>query len=396
MFSFVFLFYRGCWDLNEIEEISFVIGTAFDPASEMDRDEYRKETGRQLPKGMFKMTNQVVIPGEIESGGEGGSSNEGPFFNISSMGMTSFKTNRNFTTRRSRPMNYEHLKIIIINEELAREGIMDHLLDFFARDHEMRRDMLVLISEGQGYDILEKKLPLEMMPAMSIEMISENAPRGHGIPQEKYIGELITDVLSGQSYIVPRIVDKEGDDFKVAGAAIFLGSNNKMIGLLGEYDIQGYGWVTGEMENEALEAYYGENEIPFVYENDFTQVNVDYSHIEGRDVFNLEIRSEGFFVDNWIDHIDLDSVETLQKLEQEIGREIERQATKIIKKMQTEFYADIFKLHEEVRINDFSHWQQVKENWDGKDGAFSKAEINIETQVEIRHYMTNEELEERR
>ncbi|MFC0560362.1 Ger(x)C family spore germination protein [Halalkalibacter alkalisediminis] len=386
----------GCWDLTEIEQLSFVIGTALDPVDDEEiKARYQKETGRPLPKEMFQVTNQVVIPGLIEGGGEGGGSPaEGPFFNIRSTGMTNFKINRNFTSRRSRVMNYEHVKVVLINEELAREGIIESVIDFFARDHAMRRDFLVLISKGSGYEILENKLPLEIMPAISIEMMSNNTEKGHSIPPKKYIGELINNVASHQSYIIPRITKTGGDGIKLAGAAVFFGRENKMVGWLGEYDIQGYGWVTGEVENEAIEAFYGPEQKPFVFETDSGEVKVDYQHENGKDLFTITIMAEGFFVDNWIGGIDLDTHETISKLEQEVANEIKRQSTKVIEKMQNEFYTDIFQLHDEVRIHENSYWQEVKDRWDGEDGAFSKAEINLEVDVEIRHYMTTAELEE--
>jgi spore germination protein len=389
------LILSGCWDRNEIEEISFVLGSALDP---MDDEEvirkYKEETGRAIPKEMFLMTYQVVIPGQLGGGGvEGGSSGGLPFYNIRSAGMTSFSNNRNFTSRRSRSMNLEHLKVLIINEELAREGIIEHLIDMFVRDHAMRRDIIVFISKGKGYEILEKKLPLEIAPSISIDMISGNASRSHKTPPEKFIGELMSNVISDQSYIVPRIAKTEGE-FNVAGAAVFLGKENKMVGWLGEYDVQGYSWVTGEAENEVVEAFFGREETPFVYENDYTDTQIQYNQKDGKDFFNILIKSEGFFVENWIKGIELGSQESILKLEKAVAKEIERQATKIIEKMQTEFYTDIFKFYDQVRINNFSYWQEVKDHWDGEAGAFSQAEVNVEAKVKIRHHMTTEQLEQ--
>lgn len=385
----------GCWDLKEIEEISFVIGTAIDPIDDEEiKTTYQKETGRSLPKEMFQLTNQVVIPGLIEGGGDGGgSTSEGPFYNIRSVGMTTFKTNRNFMSRRSRPMNYEHLKVLLINEELARQGVIGKVVDFFARDHEMRRDILVLISKGRGWEILENKLPLEIMPAISIEMMSNNTERGHSIPPPTYIGQLISHVASHRSYIIPRIIKTGGNGIKLAGAAVFFGRENKMVGWLGEYDVQGYGWVMGEVENEVIEAFYGPDQKPFVFETDYSKVELDYQHENGKDLFTITIMAEGFFVDNWIGSIELDSQETISKLEEAVASEIKRQSTIVLEKMQNEFYTDIFQLHDQVRINEYDYWQEVKDRWDGKEGVFSDAEINVEVVVEMRHYMTTEDIE---
>ncbi|KHF41395.1 Ger(x)C family spore germination protein [Halalkalibacter okhensis] len=394
MLMCVFLL-TGCWDLNEIEEIGFALAVALDPVDDDEeiKETYLQETGRPLPKEMIQLNYQVVIPGQIEAGGEeAGGQAEGPFFNIRSVAMTIIKANRNFTTRRSRTMNTEHLKVLIINEKLARKGIIKELVDFFARDHEMRRDKIVLISEGNGYEILERKMPLEMMPALSIDMISENESRSHSIPKPMEVGELINNVIDQNSYIIPRII-KTKNEFKMAGAAVFRGPDNLMLGWLGVYDIQGYNWLIGNVENEVLEAFYGPNEIPFAYENDFSDAEIDYQHENGKDVFRITIKAEGFFGEDWITELELNSADTLVKLEKAVEEEIKRQAEKIIEKMQTEFFTDIFGFHDEVRIHNFSYWEKVKENWDGEDGVFRDAEIEIDVKVKIRHHMTQEELQ---
>src|SRR5699024_11667123 len=51
---------------------------------------------------------------------------------------------------------YEHLKVIVFSEELAREpGVFESLVDVFIRYHEMRRATRVFISRGNASDILD-------------------------------------------------------------------------------------------------------------------------------------------------------------------------------------------------------------------------------------------------
>lgn len=387
------LFLTGCWDRTEIEEVSFVLAVALDPVEDEDElaKQYRQETGKPSPKKMFQLTNQVVIPSKIST--EGGATGS-PFFNIRSAGMTNFKINRNFATRRSRAMNYEHLKVIIINETLVREGIIRKLIDFYVRDHQMRTDTLIFVSKGKGSEILAEKLPLEHMTAISIDMISENAERSHQMAPPKQIGELSKDVLSGQSYIVPRITKLEGGEFKLAGAAVFQGQENKMVGWLGEYDVEGYTWVIDEKKNQIVEAFFGPEQQPFVFEIDAAHTKTRYERKDGKNTFHIEIRTEGFFVDNWIEQINLDSQETISQLEQAVEKEINYQVNKVIRKMQEEFHTDIFQFHQKVKQADYAYWQEIKKNWDGADGLFSEADIHVETMVKMRHHMTIEQLEE--
>jgi spore germination protein len=387
--SLVFL--TSCWDRTEIEDVGFVLATALDPVEDEDElaRKYEEETGKPVPDHMFQMTAQVVVPGQLqpESGGQGQ-----PFFNIRASGLTNFKTNRNFASRRSRGLGFDHLKVLLINEELARQGIIDHLIDFYSRDHVMRTNILVFISDGKGYEILKNKLPLEIMPAISIRMINENAKRGHQIPNQKKIGDLKADVINKRSYIIPKISEKKGKDLNVSGAAVFQGHTNKMIGWLNDYDIEGYEWIVGEKENAVMDAFYGKDQQPFTFETDFSKSTIKYE--KGKNTFHVEIHAEGFFVDNWIDHINIDSQKTIGKLEQAVEKEIENQAKKIIKKMQEEYYADIFEFYKEIKKSDYTYWQEIKENWDGEDGLFTNADITVKAKVKIRHYMTIEQLEE--
>jgi spore germination protein len=384
----------SCWDRTEIEEIGFILATALDPPEneeELART-YRLETGRDLPKGMVRMTNQVVIPGALRpEGGEG----QHAFFNISSTGITNFKTNRNFASRRSRGLTYEHLKVLIINEELVRHGDLSHLMDFFVRDHVMRTDILIFISDGKGNEILQHKLPLEIMPAVSLNMIMENHERAHHLPSPLPIGELAGKVLSNQSYLVPRIVKMGGKGVKVTGAAVFEGGTNRMLGWLGDFDIEGYEWVSGDKVNEVMDAFYGEERYPFTFEIDRADSSISYERKGETNTFTVDIRTEGFFVDNFIAApIALEAQETLVKLEQAIAEEITYQANQIIKKMQEQFYVDIFQFHDQVKQNDYSYWKEIEKNWDGEGGEFVNAEITVEAEVKIRHFMTIEQLEE--
>lgn len=380
----------SCWDLTEIEEIGFVIALAIDPLDEEDYEkfesQFKKETNLD-PGQLYKTTYQLVIPSAIT---EELAFEEIPFFNISSVGRTNFKTLRQIAARRSRRLNFEHLKAITINEELARTGALGKFTDLYIRDHEMRRTTLVYVSKGNGYEVLEAKLPLEMMPGISIKMIQDNYPAHHGMPFPKPIGELATCVLDEKSYIVPRITAKKGGDFVIAGAGAFLGKTNELLGWLGEEDLEGYNLIRGEAENASVEASLEEN--LFVVELDNMDSVITYQQKNGEDHFHIEIKAEGFLTESWLEGIEIGEQEEIEKVEAALEEEIERLASKIVVKMQDEFHADIFELHKSVQKNNYARWKEVEDEWDGENGYFSDAIIEISVKAKIRHYMTTEQL----
>ncbi|WP_268237305.1 hypothetical protein [Paraliobacillus quinghaiensis] len=36
------------------------------------------------------------------------------------------------------------------------------------------------------------------------------------------------------------------------------------------------------------------------------------------------------------------------------------------------------------------YWDEIKDNWEGEDGYFSKSKVVVKAEVQTRHYMTNE------
>lgn len=384
------LLLTSCWDLTEIEEIGFVLAVALDPLSKEElaeyKKEYKKETG-QPARQMYKTTYQVVIPSMIVA--EGPKLEDQAFFNITTVGRTNFKMNRHISARISRRFNYEHLKVIIIDEELLKTEELEKIIDFYIRDHEKRLDALVYVSKGEGREILKQKLPLETIPTLSIKMISENYQTHHGMVVSKEIGELVNFVRAEKSFVIPRISAEEGKDLIIAGAAVFLGGTNELIGWLGEADVEAYNLVVGEAENLIMEATLNEQLFDFEMDNFDTVIN--YQLKDGQDFFEIKLKAEGFFVDNLLNDIDIGEEETNKKLEAAVAKEIERLATEIIEKMQSEFQADIFELSKIVKNKNYRRWKEMKDKWDGEDGYFSKANIEINTKVKIRHHMLIEQ-----
>lgn len=385
------LLLTSCWDLVEIEEIGFVLAVALDPLSEEElaeyKKQYKKETG-QPARQMYKTMYQVAIPSMIVKEAPGYENK--PFFNITSVGRTNLKMTRHIAAKRSRRLHYHQLKVIIMNEQLLKTGEVAEFIDFYLRDHEMPRDTLVYVFKGAGKAILNQKLPLEIMPAISIKMIQDNYKVHNGMPAPKPIGELATSVLDTKSYIVPRISGKEGKDFTLAGAGVFLGETNELIGWLGEEDIEAYNLVVGEAENHIIEATLNEQLFDFEFDN--FDVVINYQLKEGQDFFEINLRAEGFFVENWLDDIVIGEEETNKKLAAAVEKEIERLASKLVEKMQSEFQADIFELSKIVKKKNYRRWKEMKDKWDGKDGYFSKANIEINAKVKIRHHMLIEQL----
>ncbi|MCM3713696.1 Ger(x)C family spore germination protein [Alkalihalobacillus oceani] len=382
----------GCWDSRDIEELGFVLGIAFDPVKEEERheDHIEEELGEAIGDSeaherFFRKTYQIAVPQDSQSGEDIQS-----HFNLTSIGLTNFKVARNLATRSSRALNSEHLKVLIINEELVRNGMLEHLADFYLRDHEMRRRVLVLISKGEAKANFDVKVPLEKMPALYIREVLENYEKTLQMPKYVEMGDVTSFIINQYSYIIPRIVSGK-TDIKVAGAAVFDGQENKMVGWLGEAETEGYNWVVGDAENGVLEVNYEDKGV-FVYESFSAKTSLDFERRGEQNVFTIDVKTEGSFAEKWIEGIDVADIETNIKLQQAVEEKIKAEINQIVEKMQNEYSLDIFRFGMKINRKDPKYWEEIKDRWDGEDGLFKDAIVHTNVSVKVRNYMTEEKL----
>jgi spore germination protein len=287
----------------------------------------------------------------------------------------------------SHRLNYEHLKVFVIHEELVRQGLLADLVDFYIRDHEMRRRTFVFVSKGEAQALLEQFVPLEDMPAMFLERLAENYPRVLQMPRTKEIGEISERLLGKRSYMIPRItVGENGKDHVLAGAAVIRGVDNKMIGWFGEYDIEGYNWVLGEAENGIVEVKTDHEDLGeeyIVFETDKVDTEVNYERKNGRNYFDVSIKADGFLVESWLHGVDISDEETLELLEAETKHKIEKQARDIMAKSQQEFHTDVFEFIIKIKHEEYDYYEKVREKWDGPEGEFQHADVSVSAVVNI-------------
>ncbi|GJM81154.1 hypothetical protein HMSSN139_36500 [Paenibacillus sp. HMSSN-139] len=173
------VFTTGCWDRVEIEERGFVVGAGIDLAEEEEAE-----------KGRYMLTFQFVIPGGLQAK-EGGSKNgkSATFFNLSSSANTMFTAARDMSFLTSRSPYLQHLRMILISEEMAASGDLANALDLFLRDHEMRRATKIMVTEGEARKLLETNPKNEKLPVMYFESTALNPTKSSRIyPPDQYRG----------------------------------------------------------------------------------------------------------------------------------------------------------------------------------------------------------------
>lgn len=147
----------GCYNYREINELAIVSGISI------------TKEGNDI-----KLTTEVINPKKEQDASSG---EEPEFITYTKKAKSIQEAIRKMIQESPRKMYGAHIEILIIDEKIAKKDLMD-ILDFFARDPEIRREFKVLI--GKNDDILKITTPLEKISSQNIRDSLEN--------NSKYLG----------------------------------------------------------------------------------------------------------------------------------------------------------------------------------------------------------------
>ena len=155
----IFVFFTGCWDRQELNQLAIVSGIGVDPGP---------------TEGEITVVYQVVNP-SASSGTLGVSSTMTPFMTLQTSAKTIYAAIRKSSREISRKLYFGHLQVIVIHSELAEKSGIKDLLDMMYRDPEIREDIPVVIAKGQKTDdVLSNQSILESNNSLSILKHLEN------------------------------------------------------------------------------------------------------------------------------------------------------------------------------------------------------------------------------
>lgn len=379
---FCLIITSGCWDSIEIEERGFVIGVGVD-LNEKPKDE-----------GPLSLTQQFVIPSGLSQGGGSGEGGAGDAFqNIMSSGNTIFETVRRVAARTNRSPFYEHIKLIIVSDELAKSEHFPDVLDYFLRYPEMRRGTQIMVTPEKAGDILEITPKNEKLPAMYIKSISKNNYKNARMVPPTRIGKIHENLLGNDSYMIQMIVKLNQEEVKISGQAVFNGYTDKLVGFIEEDATEGVNFITGELKGGLLEAKIKDEVV--VYEMDKVKTDIEPIYEKGKIKFNVTIQTTGTIPESY-KSFDLLDEEEINLTEKAIKEKIHEFTKLAISRVRDELKTDIFGFSQKFRVKYPNEWEDMKNDWDIGENYFqqSEIEVNVNTVVDRSGTIIRSSLEE--
>ncbi|GAA4710328.1 Ger(x)C family spore germination protein [Brevibacillus fulvus] len=331
------LFLTGCWDRRELNEISMVSGMAVE----------------QGEKKKYRMTVEVINPTAELNPAKGTSTT--PAITYSMEGDALSQLRNKMDVGMSRRMVYSHMRIVYIDEKIARKGFLE-FLDFLERDREIRDDFYMIVASGvPAKDALAITYPIQKAPSLKVHAQLQALARDWGgspdVREADVINALTTEGIEPVAIAVGVQGDAEQgmsmDNEKsvepnallvVKGMGVF--KKEKLLGYVSVTDTRNFMWIRNKLRFTSLLVPYKNNKFFSVrIFRSGTRINVDYQ--QGRPVISIKIKAEGR-IDTAQFNSKLDDPKSYRELERQTKAEIEKQIKTTIHTVQKKFASDIF------------------------------------------------------
>ncbi|AIQ33408.1 spore gernimation protein GerC [Paenibacillus sp. FSL R5-0345] len=382
------IFITGCWSRRELNDLAITVGLGIDKIGDQ-----------------YQVSAQVVLPSQI-AGSKGGSP-QSPVNLYKATGSTVYEAVRKITTLSPRKIYIAHLRILVLGEDLAKEGISP-VLDLLSRDTEVRNDFFIVVSKNsKASDALKILTSLEKIPAMRLYSSLETSEKQWAPTSTVTLGTLTTELVTkGKNPVLTGvIIDGNVDvgetqqnvetvdsptELKYSGLAVF--KEDKLIGWLNQEESKVYNYLTNKVKSTVFYIKCPEgNKVSLdVFE---AHSKIKSSMKNGKPEISIEQHIESNLGEVQCRNLDLTNPKTITELEQIANQKVELLFENTIKKVQQQYKSDIFGFGEVVHRSDPQAWKKLKDNW---DQIFANLPVSVKTDIKIRLLgkITNSFLEE--
>jgi spore germination protein KC len=354
--TFIIFPLTGCWDRRELNEIGIVL------AMSVDKNE----------DGKFIVTSQIIRPTSSQKS----TSNSGTsVVMVTSKGDSLLEAVRNNAKKFDRISFFAHVKIIVVSEKVAREGIYD-IIDFISRAPQFRSNIWLLVAKDKkASEVLQIKSGIENIQASYLEGIIKGKKVNMEISASRVLdiikkikGEGINPVTGAFKIITdesPQVAEKNSDIKKsiiLSETAVF--NKDKLVGYLNEVETRAFNIISENTKTSAIRFPSNNDESKFT-SIVISKIKSDIKPyvINGNISFEINIKVTGDIFEVQ-DKTDVLKQEELYNLNDKFKKAIENNIRKCIYKTQNELKTDILGFGSTLNRKYPSEWKKVKDQWD--------------------------------
>lgn len=284
-----------------------------------------------------------------------------------------------------------HLVVIVISEEIAKEGITQ-VLDLLARDTESRDFFYILLGkDAKAKEILEIISPLETFPSQTLASdIETSSSKTSLIYKITYNDFLYTLLEEGTNPILNSVTilgdEEKGSDEKSLSSTVpkatikidTLGifKDDKLLGWADTDESRGINLLNNSVENIYVKTKCEDNYIMSYVKDIDSKTDID---IDNKKV-NVKLEGEATLLEVNC-NLNLEDPKVIENIETDIKNRLNENIEKATKLIQETYNSDVLGYGNKIYKKNPKKWKNIKDNW---DTIFKDLEINTEIKINIK------------
>lgn len=351
----------GCWDYKEIENMVIVAGIAIDTGSDNNYLVTIETIELEQSLGINVQPQSQVIHVEAP---------------------TVFDAIRNAIKISPNRLYWSHAKIVILSEEVAREGIIE-ALEIVMRAKEPRLTMYLLVSKEKTaseilpYDtLLDNIYSFEIVEMLKAQEYLSKAP-------DNQIYEVMDKLMAeGISAVIPTIglSNIEGKKIpEVSGLAMLKRDN--LVGFLDENEAKTFLFITDQIKGGVLtEIYPSQSSTSHIalniYENK-TKIKPRYD--DGKSTMHIKTNTKTVLQEWGMASVSINE-ESVNQIKKQFEESLKNDIENLVEKVQKEYECDIFGFGNILKNQNPQQWKELEEDW---GSIFADLNIEVDTNIDI-------------
>ncbi|AIQ75212.1 MULTISPECIES: Ger(x)C family spore germination protein [Paenibacillus] len=355
----------GCWDNKELDEYGYVQAVAID----------------QSEDNRIVITTHFYNPStKIEMGQAGDPASKG--INIVTSGETFFEAIREIPAKFGRKAKWDHMRVILIGEQLARTSNIREVLDFFSRDQEPRGTVLPLIAEQSAAPFLDINPFIEQTIGQQYKRMETSGALYAAKTSKIPLYELAIQMCSPSNTSIIPYLHKTSLDHKplISGLAVI--HDGKMIDILKEKDTEAFMMLTDRYIYGVLEFPCPDETEEPLRKKETLEVLTFNSTLtptvkNGSVSVGVKIAIEGMIGELRCSHIK--NNKDMKLFEQRVITQVEQQVEHATKFLKTK-KIDALGIGNQIYRKNPQLWKQLEPQW--KD-TFAQTQFDINVDVKV-------------
>lgn len=368
--SFIFIC-CGCYNYKELNDLAITSAIGID----------KSDNG-------YKVTAQVV--NTQKEGTDNNSSSDPKIIIYEHTSKTVQEAVRYMVLESPKRLYPNHMQVIIISEDVAKDGILGSL-DLFFRDSELQKNFYVLISKDvSANQILKTLTPADSIVSSNIKKSLESDSSYLGITELVTYDELINTYLNPNKEIsLPSVtlkgkmkgsdkidnIEQSDSSTKVVLSQMAIFKDDKMIGYLDDKQSIALSFIKGKINNTIIKYKCNGGYVVVETTNSKSSINVD-----NKGNFRIKISGDAAINEVSCD-INLENDNSISKINKQVNKEIKKNVNNTIKYVKNNYNSDIFNFLDILYKNQYSLYKKISNDWYKDKFKDSKIDIDVDIKV---------------